>query len=142
MWSSMVIRRLAMAVGMTCGLAGTGAAQQSITASATILERVEAGAVEVEVRSAGSRLSVRQTEGAGAISGTRLLRSTFVQTGGGVEAVEPGAAVRGGDGSIVGLERRTMGVDGTAPEELLTGGRLLIDMTDQLTITRVVASNS
>lgn len=62
-----------MAVAMMGALAGTGAAQQSITASATILERVEAGAVEVEVRSAGSRLSVRQTEEAGAISGTRLL---------------------------------------------------------------------
>jgi hypothetical protein len=137
----MVIRRLAMAVAMTGALAGTGAAQQSITASATILERVEAGAVEVEVRSAGSRLSVRQTEGAGAISGTRLLRSTFVQTGG---AVEPGTvtAARSGDGSIVRLERRTMGVDGAAREELLTGGRLLIDLADQLTITRVVASNS
>ena len=51
-----MIRRLAMAVVMTGALAGTGAAQQSITASATILERVEAGAVEVEVRGAGSRL--------------------------------------------------------------------------------------
>lgn len=138
----MVIRRLAMAVAMTGALAGTGAAQQSITASATILERVEAGAVEVEVRSAGSRLSVRQTDGAAAVSGTRLLRSTFVQTGGAVGAVEAGAAVRGGDGSIVRLERRIMEVDAAAPEELLTGGRLLIDMADQLTITRIVASNS
>ena len=138
----MVIRRLAMAVAMMGALAGTGAAQQSITASATILERVEAGAVEVEVRSAGSRLSVRQTGEAGAISGTRLLRSTFVQTGGAVEAVEPGTAARAGDGSIVRLERRTMGVDGAAQEELLTGSRLLIEVADQLTIMRVIASNS
>ena len=138
----MVVRRMAMAVAMMGALTGTGAAQQSITASATILERVEAGAVEVEVRSAGSRLSVRQTDGAGAISGTRLLRSTFVQTGGAVEAGEAGPAVRVGDGSILRLERRMMGVDAAAQEELLTGGRLLIDMADQLTITRVVASNS
>lgn len=62
-----------------------------------------------------------------------------MQTG---SAAEPGAAVRGGDGSILRLERRTMGVDTAAQEELLTGRRLLIDMADQLTITRVVASNS
>jgi hypothetical protein len=136
----MMIRRLAMAVAMTGALAGTGAAQQSVTVSATILERVEAGAVEVEVRSAGSRLSVRQTEGQ-AVSGTRLLRSTFVQTGG-VEPVEVGTAVRNGDGSILRLERRTMGVDAAVREELRSGGRLLIDLVDQLTVTRVVASNS
>lgn len=136
-----MIRRLAMAVIMTGALAGTGAAQQSITVSATILERVEAGAAEVEVSSAGSRLSVRQAEGAGAISGTRLLRSTFVQTGG-VEPMDVDTAVRSGDGSILRLERRTMGVDAAAQEQLRSGGRLLIDMVDQLTITRVVASNS
>jgi hypothetical protein len=137
----MMIRRLALAVMMTGALAGTGAAQQSISASATILERVEAGAAEVEVSSAGSRLSVRQTDGPGTVSGTRLLRSTFVEAGG-VESMEAGAAVRNGDGSILRLEQRTMGVDAAAREELRSGGRLLIDLVDQLTITRVVASNS
>jgi hypothetical protein len=136
----MMIRRLAMAVMMSAAAAGTGAAQQSITASATILERVEAGAVEVEVRSAGSQLSVRQL-GITATPGTRLLRSTFVNAGV-VDATEAETAVRSVDGSIMRLERRTMGPEGAAPAELRSDDRLLIDAADQLTITRVVASNS
>lgn len=137
----MMIRRLAMAVVMSAAAAGAGAAQQSITASATILERVEAGAVEVEVRSAGSQLSVRQL-GTAATPGTRLLRSTFVNAGLLVDA-EAETAVRSVDGSIImRLERRTMGLEGAVPAELRSGDRLLIDTADQLTITRVVASNS
>lgn len=136
----MMIRRLAMAVVMSAAAAGTVAAQQSITASATILERVEAGAVEVEVRSAGSQLSVRQL-GMAATPGTRLLRSTFVNAGV-VGAAEAESAVRSVDGSIMRLERRPMGLEGVAPAELRSGDRLLIDTADQLTITRVVASNS
>lgn len=140
----MVIRRLAMAVMMSGALAGTGAAQQNIMASATILERVEAGAVEVEVLSAGSRLSVRQMGSTGVTPDTRLLRSTFVETGVGVAGVgvEAPTAVRNGDGSIMRLERPRMQLDAGAQEELRAGGALLIDMADRLTITRVVAANS
>ncbi|MGH7447222.1 MAG: hypothetical protein ACRELT_06660 [Longimicrobiales bacterium] len=135
-----MFRRLAAtAMVMSAVLPGAGVGQQSITASATILERIDAGAVEVEVRSVGSRLSVRQPD-ASVVRGTRLLRSTFVHTGAGAEAVEVPVRVR--EGGILRLERRRMRNDGGAEEELRSGSRLLIDMVEELTITRVVAANS
>ena len=139
-----MMRRLVTAMILTVVLASAGFGQ-SITASATILERIDAGSMDVSVSSTGSMLSVRQE--VAAEQGASLLRSTFVRAGrapAGVESdgpagVEP-AGVR--EGSVLRLERRMRHTDGSTDGELRPGGRLLIDMVEQLTVTRVIAANS
>jgi hypothetical protein len=127
-----MVRCLATAV-ILCGVtAAAASAQQSIGVSAVILERIDAGAVDVEVRSAGSRLSVRQSDAGAAAK--RLLRSTFVHAGPGAGAAMIPERLR--DSGLTRLERR---VDGRAAgaERMVT-----VDRADRLTITRVIASDS
>lgn len=132
-----MVRELSIAMVLAGGFAGAAAAQQSIGVSAVVLERAAAEKIELNVRSAGGGLRVEAavTEDAD----TRLLRSTWVRTGGVTETTVP---VRVREGSTLRLERRGAGVVEAPGERIDAGVSLLIDAAGHLTVTRVVAANS
>jgi hypothetical protein len=133
-----MVREISIAMVLAAGFAGAASAQQSIGVSAVVLERAEAETIELNVRSAGTGLRVEMAVKEGA--DTRLLRSTWVRTGGGVtEATIP---VRFREGSTLRLERRGVEVVGAPGERVEAGASLLIDAAGHLTVTRVIASNS
>jgi hypothetical protein len=141
-WSEAMVREFATAMVLGAVLTGAAAGQQSVGVSAVILERVEADAVEVEVRSIGGRLRVEHPESPVQQVGTRLLRSTYVNPGVGAGAAETTVPVRVHEGGTLRLERRAVQAGGESGEKVPAGGSVLIDAVDQLTLTRVVASNS
>lgn len=134
-----MVREFATALTFGAVLAGA-AAGQSVTASATILERVEADAIEVDIRSHAGRLSVAQPV-TQSERGARLLRSTFVSDGsvGDDAATVP---VRVHSEGALRLERRALPMGIGSGTRMEAGEALLIDVTDNVTITRVIASNS
>ena len=133
-----MVRELAAAMVLGMTMAGAAAAQQSIGVSAVILERVDAGAVDVAVRSIDGRLGIERVP-AERTSGSRLLRATFVSSGTGSVIEE---TVRIHDGGSVRLERRALHRGGMQGEKMKAGETLFVDAAPQLTVTRVVASNS
>lgn len=136
-----MVRQSAVAIVLGVMLASSAAGQQSIGVSATILERVEAEMVELEVRSVDGRLSVASPTGSRSADQSRVLRRTFV-SGGSSVAEEVGIPVRVLDGSSVRLERRAMQLDWRAGAEMEAGKTLFIESAERLTVTRVVAANS
>lgn len=137
-----MVREIACAMLMGAVLAGAAAGQQSVGVSAVILERVEADIVDVEVRSQGGQLRVeQQPESPLRHEGTRLLRTTWVSAGTPLDPAEAEVAVRVGEGGTLRLERRGVQWERSSGE-VRAGESLLIDVTEQLTLTRVVASNS
>lgn len=135
-----MVGRLAAALTLSAVLSSAAAAQQSITASAVILERAEADPIEVELRSVGSRISVEQSVRQHA--GTRLLRSTYVNTGSATDGVEETVPMRVREDGILRLERRGIRSADGEQVELRSGEHVLIDRVRELTITRIVAANS
>lgn len=139
-----MVRELASAMALGVVLTGAAAAQQSVGVSAVILERVEADVVQVEVRSAGGRLHVEQTEYLELHEGTRLLRSTYVNAGevaGAAETTVP-VSVRSAGAGTMRLERRVVRSGAPVGERVHPGESLLLAPATQLTLTRVIASNS
>jgi hypothetical protein len=109
--------------------------------SATILERVGADAVELQVRSFGNRLSVESAQPRGN-AGTRLLRATYVSAGSDAVPDASTSPVYVQDGSSARLERRAVRAGRMTGEEVEAGETVFIDAAEQLTVTRVIASNS
>ncbi|MBR9990227.1 MAG: hypothetical protein KFH98_10745 [Gemmatimonadetes bacterium] len=134
-----MVREFATALTFGAVLAGA-AAGQSVMASATILERVEADAVTMDVRGVDGRLRVGHPA-AVSEQGTRLLRSTFV-SGGAIAGEEATVAVRVHAEGTLRLERRAVQAGVVTGEQVEPGESLLIDSVERLTITRLVASNS
>ena len=133
-----MVREIMISMVLGAGLAGAAAGQQSIGVSAVVLERAAPETLDLKVRSAaaGLRVEAAVVERAD----TRLLRSTWVRTGGGVtEATIP---VRVREGGTLRLERRGVGVVEAPGERIEAGASLLIDAAGHLTVTRVIASNS
>lgn len=136
-----MIRESAIGLVLGLALASTAAGQQSIGVSATILERVEADAVELQVRSFGDRLSVTSVQPR-ATAGTRLLRATYVSAGIAAGSDASTSPVYVQDGSSARLERRAVRSGRMTGDEVEAGEALYIDAAEQLTVTRVIASNS
>ena len=132
-----MVRETAMALMFGAGLAGAAAGQQSIGVSAVVVERAEAETIDLNVRSAAAGLLVEAVVVEG--SDTRLLRSTWVRTGGVSEATIP---VRVREGGALRLERRGVRAVAAPGERIEAGASLLIDAVGHLTVTRVIASNS
>lgn len=138
-----MVRELACAMAFGWLLTGAAAAQQSVGVSAVILERIKSDVIEVEVRSASGRLHVTQPESLLRDGDTRLLRSTYVRRGGGAgtEATVP-VRVRSAGAGSVRLERRAVGWRAPVGQRVHPGESLLMDTASELTLTRVIASNS
>ncbi|HSK20776.1 MAG TPA: hypothetical protein VK912_16605 [Longimicrobiales bacterium] len=132
-----MVREISIAIVLGAGFAGAASAQQSVGVSAVVLERAEVEAIELNVRSAGTGLRVETAVKEG--TDTRLLRSTWVRTGGVTEETIP---VRAGEGSILRQERRGVGVVEAPGRRIEAGASLHIDAAGHLTVTRVIASNS
>lgn len=138
-----MVRELAFAMATGAVVAGAAAGQQSVGVSAVILERIEAGDVDVEVRSYGRHLLVEQPlESPLHQSGTRWLRSTWVSAGTLSDPAAERVPVRVREGGTLRLERRAVHVEGGSGREVHAGEPVLIEITQRLTLTRVVASNS
>lgn len=139
-----MVREMASALALGIVLTGAAAAQQSVGVSAVILERVEADVVEVQVRSIGGQLQVEQSESLLRHEGTRLLRSTYVNAGsdgGAAEATVP-VRVRSAGAGTLRLERRVLRSGAPVGERVHPGESVLLTPTSELTLTRVIASNS
>jgi hypothetical protein len=134
-----MMRELAMAAVLGMGLATAAAAQQSVMASAVVLEQVEPDVRQVEVRSSDGRMILSEAGAEVQPAQTRLLRSTFVNAG--VGAVEATVPFRIREEGTLRLERRGV-PQHVSGERLEDGESLLIDVVEQLTVTRIIASNS